>query len=109
MAGWPTLTEVRAFLRLAPDPETDAVITSALAAAIDYGVGRYSRVWTADETNNLPDSGHYAALLHASRLYRRRDSTDGTIAWSETGAMRVGRVDPDIDALYAQAAPLVFG
>jgi hypothetical protein len=93
---------------MAADPESDAVITSALAAAIDYGVGRYGGYWPAD-TVNLSDAGHYAALLHASRLYRRRDSTDGTIAWSDTGAMRVGRVDPDIDALYAQAAPLVFG
>jgi hypothetical protein len=109
MAAWPTLTEVRSFLRMAPDPESDAVITSALAAAIDYGVGRYSKVYPPDEAAALPDSGHYACLLHASRLYRRRDSTDGTIAWSETGAMRVGRVDPDIDALYAQGAPLVFG
>jgi len=115
MAAWPNLAEVRTLLRLQPDPTEDQVIATALAAAIDYGVSRYGYDATtglpnqpADSTN-VPDTGHQACLLHAARLYRRRDSIDGTIAWGDMGAMRVGRGDPDVDALYALLAPLVFG
>jgi hypothetical protein len=108
MAAWPTLPEVRKFLRLAVDPDSDAVLTTALAAAIDYGMGRYGGKYPADNTD-VPDSGHQACLMHAARLYRRRDSADGTIGWGDMGVIRVGRLDADIDALYAQGAPLVFG
>ena len=50
-----------------------------------------------------------AALFHAARLYRRRDSLDGTIGFGDMGLVRVGRVDPDIEALYATVGPVVFG
>jgi hypothetical protein len=108
VAAWPTLPAVRTLLRLQPDANNDAVISSALAAAIDYGIGRYNYQFDATSTT-IPDSGYQACLLHAARLYRRRDSLDGTVAYGDLGAIRVGRVDPDIDALYAQHAPLVFG
>ena len=44
------------------------------------------------------------------RLYRRRDSTDGTIGFGDAGVMRIGRTDPDIEALYDKGAvgPMVF-
>ena len=108
MASWPNLAAVRTLLRLQPDASQDAVISSALVAAVDYGIGRYNNKYgpTADD---VPDSGYEACLLHAARLYRRRDSLDGTVAYGDLGAIRVGRVDPDIDAMYAQHAPLVFG
>ena len=115
MAAWPTLKEVRTLLRLQPDPNEDGVLGTALAAAIDYGQGKYGNdPVTGDpaypgDTTDLPDSGHEACLIHASRLYRRRDSVDGTISWGDMGAIRVGRVDPDVEALYALRAPMVFG
>src|SRR5215831_16887073 len=108
MASWPTLTAVRAFLRLQPDAAQDAIIQSALAAAIDYGTERYGYDATTGlpiyppDTTSLPDSGYQACLMHAARLYRRRDTVDGTIGFGDAGVVRVGRVDPDIDALYAQ-------
>jgi hypothetical protein len=109
MANWPTLPEVRKILRLQPDANEDAVIGTALAAAIDYGNRRLNLGggWVDDGT--LPDAAHEACLLHAARLYRRRDSLDGTIAWGDAGAIRVGRVDPDVDMLYATVGPVVFG
>jgi hypothetical protein len=113
MAAWPTLSEVRTLLRLAPDATEDAVIQSALDAAIDYGNRRTSHLW--DPTNTpgwqtpLPDAAHEAALLDAARIYRRRDSIDGTISWGDMGAVRVGRADPDVDRLYASCSPWVFG
>jgi hypothetical protein len=120
MAAWPTLPEVRAFLRLQPDAAEDAIIENARQAAIDYGIARYGKVDDGTgtgtlvdrypiDTTTLPATGHQAATMHAARLYRRRDSIDGTIWGGDAGAIRVGRIDPDIDALYAQHAPMVFG
>jgi hypothetical protein len=123
VAAWPTLKEVRTLLRLQPDPVEDAVIQTAMAAAIDYGIRRLGSVTTIDpssgsmvvtpkypvDTQDLPDAGHEACLLHSARLYRRRDSLDGTIGWGDMGAIRVGRLDPDVDMLYATLGPMVFG
>ena len=122
MAAWPALKEVRAILRLQVDPDQDAIIATALAAAVDYGVARMGRVLVDNgdgtftyqpayppDTTALPDSTHQACLFHAARLYRRRDSIDGTLGFGDLGVVRVGRFDADIDALYATHAPLVFG
>jgi hypothetical protein len=111
MANWPTLTEVRTFLRLQPDPKDDGVIQTALAAAIDYGNRRTSYTYPIPPYDNglLPDAVHFACVEHAARLYKRRDTVDGTIAWGDMGALRVGKVDPDIEAAYTAVGPMVFG
>jgi hypothetical protein len=108
VAAWPKLPEVRTFLRMQPDPTEDTVIDVARSAAIDYGISKYGGRFDIDSTD-VPDSGHQACLQHAARLYRRRDSIDGTISWGDMGAIRVGRVDPDIEALYGVKAWMVFG
>jgi len=122
MAAWPALKEVRTLLRMQPDATEDGVIQTALAAAIDYGMARFGTVTVTNpdgsttttpvyptDTTDLPDSAHQACLLHAARLYRRRDSLDGTLGFGDMGVVRVGRSDADIDALYSQHAPMVFG
>jgi hypothetical protein len=105
--GWPTLPNVRTFLRLQPDPVEDQVIGWALASAIDYGNRRTSQTYAAG--GFLPDLAFDACLMHAARLYRRRDSIDGTLGFGDMGVVRVGRADPDIDAAYASIGPVVFG
>jgi hypothetical protein len=122
MASWPNLAEVRKLLRLQPDATEDAVIQTALAAAVDYGTRRVGFTITTNpdgsltyvpvyppDTTILPDAAHEAALIHAARLYRRRDSIDGTIGFGDMGAIRVGRTDADVEALYAACSRLVFG
>jgi hypothetical protein len=123
LASWPTVKEVRSFLRLQVDADQDAVIQTALAAAVAAGVKRlgfditidpdtFERIYTPrypPDTDTLPDASHEACLLHASRLYRRRDSIDGTLGFGDMGVVRVGRFDTDIENLYALDAPLVFG
>jgi hypothetical protein len=124
MAAWPTLKEVRTVLRKQPDAVEDGVIQTALAAAINYGQGRMGSelvdngdgtfgpgrvpIYPGD-TTALPDAAHQACLIHAARLYRRRDSVDGTIGFGDLGVVRVGRTDADRDDLYANVAPMVFG
>jgi hypothetical protein len=122
MSSWPTLKEVRTLLRLQPDPVEDGVIQTALSAAVNYGVGRMgsTRVDNGDgtwsrvpnyppDTADLPDAAHEACLLHSARLYRRRDSIDGTLGFGDMGVVRVGRTDADVDAMYANVGPVVFG
>jgi hypothetical protein len=113
MAAWPSLPDVRKFLRIEGTAD-DAVIDTARKAAISYGIHKLGQeptgLWTyPEDTTTLPDNAYQACLMHAARLYRRRDSVDGTISWGDMGAMRVGRVDPDVEALYGVIAPIVFG
>jgi hypothetical protein len=121
MASWPTLPEVRTLLRLQPDVNEDAVLRTAVDGAIDFGIRRLggtqvlqpdgvTLLWVFTypvNTTTLPDAAHEAALLHAARLYRRRDSIDGTISWGDVG-VRVGRVDPDVMGLYDSIGPWGF-
>ena len=114
MTNWPTLPEVRQWLRLTANADDDAIITTALAAAVDYGNRHTDYRWdpNLDPTtwaSYMPDMVHTAALMHAGRLYRRRDSLDGALGFGDAGLIRVGRADPDIDAMYASVGPLVFG
>ena len=112
MANWPTLPEIRTFLRLQVSASDDSVIQTALAAAIDYGNRRTAYRWVPGSSSTwvqpMPASVHEAAVLHAARLYKRRDSIDGTVGWADVGLTHVGRVDPDVEALYSAVGPLVF-
>jgi hypothetical protein len=113
MTLWPTLPEVRTFLRIVGTAD-DTVIDSARAAAVAYGNRRTNYRWDPGVDPStwvtfMPDDVHEAALIHAARLYRRRDSIDGTVGWADVGLTHIGRVDPDVEALYAGVGPLVFG
>jgi len=97
-----------------PDPVEDGVIDQARTAAVDYGNRRTNYLWDPNDPTvwpspQLPDTVFQACVLHASRLYRRRDTVDGTISWGDAGVVRVGRADPDIEALYGSVGPVVFG
>jgi hypothetical protein len=105
---WPTLSDVRSWLRLQPDPTEDAVIDMARTAAVDYGINRTGQLWPVDAAN-VPDAVAQACVMDAAYIYRARDTTDGTVAWGDMGAIRVGRSDPRVERLYGLYAPLVFG
>ena len=111
MADWPKLPEVRQWLRLAANADDDAIISSALAAAIDFGDRRTDHKYdpVIVPPGAVPDLVHEACLMHAARLYKRRDSIDGSLGFGEAGIIRVGRADPDITAMYDAVGPMVFG
>ncbi|MEU4150835.1 phage gp6-like head-tail connector protein [Streptomyces sp. NPDC026659] len=44
----------------------------------------------------VPDEITQATILQALRLYKRKDSPEGVLGSAEWGAVRVGRVDPDV-------------
>ena len=50
-------------LRLQPDDTEDLVIASALAAAIEYGIGKTNNRWPADATDLCPRRRMRRALL----------------------------------------------
>lgn len=109
MSTWPKLADVRSWLRLAPDDAEDAIIDTARAAAISYGIRRTGGIWTED-SDDVDDLAVLACKMHAGRLYRRRDSMDGTLGFGDMGVVRVTARDYEIEGLYAQVGPgLVIG
>lgn len=50
---------------------------------------------------SVPESIVQATVLLASRLYRRKDSPQGVLGNAEWGAIRVSRMDPDVESLVA--------
>jgi hypothetical protein len=103
--SWPTHADVLGILRLQEPTDDDAVVESARLAALNYVIGRVDPAIWGDvppiQVTPLYDDIYEAALLLAARLYRRRDSLDGTIGWGDMGVVRVGLKDPDVEALLA--------
>jgi hypothetical protein len=109
--AWPTLPEVRKFLRIT-GTDDDPVIDAARAAATAHCNRRLNYKWDPTVTpwaTPLPDDAYMAAMILAAREYRRRDSIDGTVGWADIGLTHIGRMDPDVEALLAGIGPMVFG
>jgi Phage gp6-like head-tail connector protein len=104
MTTWPSLAEVKAWLRLETDPASDPLVEQARLAAIDYVTGRVDTALPGFDpgAQTIPDGVHQACVIYAGRFYRRRDSLDGTIGWGDMGVVRVGVKDNDAEALLAR-------
>jgi hypothetical protein len=50
---------------------------------------------------SVPTEVKQAAVLLASRIFKRNDSPLGVAGFGDLGAIRVSRVDPDIDAMLS--------
>jgi hypothetical protein len=104
-AGWPTVADVQNVLRVeAGNPGDDALVATDLAAAITWTVNRVDPKYVPGSPTfiaPLPDPLFTVAQHEAARLYRRRDSVDGTIGWGDMGVVRVGPKDPDIETMIA--------
>jgi len=44
----------------------------------------------------LTEPQELAVIMQAARVWRRRDTPEGVIAFDELGAVRVSRLDPDV-------------
>ncbi len=107
-ADWPQVADVKDYLRLGADTSDDAVVGQALAAAIAWVTARVAPTWTDPAGEGyLVDALYTVALMEAGRLYRRRDSVDGTIGWGDMGIVRVGPKDPEIETLIAAYLAIV--
>lgn len=102
MATWPDITEVRAYIGEVNDDQM-LVLTNCLSAAVAY-IG-----WRCDDQLESETTGDYdeivpaalreATLLLTSRLFRRRLSPEGVAGFGDFGAVRVTRLDPDIETM----------
>jgi hypothetical protein len=108
--GWPTVADVQNVLRVvAGNTGDDQLVGTDLAAAVAWVKNRVSPMWvTPGNPGYLPDPLFTAAQHEAARLYRRRDSVDGTIGWGDMGVVRVGPKDPDIETLMAPYLAVVI-
>lgn len=114
MATWPTFDEALAYIGEVND-EQYQVLDSCLSAATDYIAWRCNgniEVTVADPLTDPPvvgdipivrDTLREACLLLTSRLFRRRLSPEGVAGFGDFGAVRVTRLDPDIERLITPA------
>ena len=108
--GWPTAADVQNLLRIETgDTGDDTLVGQELNAAIGWVTARCMAEYVTEGTDRfLPDQLFAVAMHEAARLYRRRDSVDGTIGWGDLGVVRVGPRDPDIETLIAPFLNIVF-
>jgi hypothetical protein len=108
--GWPTVDDVKRWLRLGPAAtDDDEVIAQDLAAAIAATTSECPAPTDPASPDFLPDDLFLATMMDAGRLVRRRDSVDGTLGWGDSGIVRVGQKDPDIQRLKAPWLAMVIG
>lgn len=76
-------------------------VTSLLYLGAPWPAGPRQRVrvtarwgWPA-----VPDVVQQAALIQATRLFKRKDSPEGVTGSAEWGVVRLSRIDPDVSAL----------
>jgi hypothetical protein len=74
-------------------------ITTLTKPAGGYWVGPRVRITARWGWPAVPDDVRQAALLLANRLYGRKDSPGGVVGSAEWGAVRVSRLDPDVEIL----------
>jgi hypothetical protein len=58
---------------------------------------------------DIPDEISQATLVLAARFYRRQGSPEGVAGFNDLGVVRVGRRDPDVDALLSNYRMAAFG
>jgi hypothetical protein len=86
-----TSSDVAAWGKLpVPTGENLVLLDRVLAAVVEHISTRYQ---VADP---LTDTQEMAVILQASRLWRRRDTPEGVIAFDELGTVRVSALDSDV-------------
>ncbi|MEU8213983.1 hypothetical protein AB0B85_32815 [Micromonospora sp. NPDC049044] len=72
---------------------------SRLCTPSNWADGRRVRVTARFGFPAVPEEIERATLIQANRLYMRKDSPQGVAGNSEWGAIRLGKIDPDVEAL----------
>jgi hypothetical protein len=100
MATWPTLSEARHHIGEVNNDQVP-ILERCLDAAVAHIGWRCEDNIEEDDyyVEIVPDDLAEAALLLTARLFRRRLSAEGVAGFGEFGAVRVTRVDPDIEML----------
>lgn len=80
-----------------PAADELALLDRVIAAVTEHIYEHY-RV-----SNPMTDTQELAIILQSARLWKRRDTPEGVIAFDELGAVRVSRLDPDVDMMLRPA------
>ncbi len=78
-------------------PITDLIRTASRWRG--YGATARVRVTARWGWPSIPPAIAVATQIQAARLFRRKDSPEGVLASPEWGAVRMTRIDPDVEAL----------
>ena len=103
---WPDVAEAIAYIGAVADDQEDILENTLNAVIASIG-------WRCDEELSLiqdtadpyyydevvPDNLREAVLLQTARQFRRRLSPEGVAGFGDFGAVRVSRVDPDVEQL----------
>jgi hypothetical protein len=96
---WPSLEEVKDQLRIThADHLDDSLVEAARDAAVAYVENRTGRAW-GDAESGVPPDLRLGTVMLAARLFKRRDSVDGTVGFADVGIIRLGARDSDIERL----------
>lgn len=89
-----TAADVATFSKFATPTGAELTLMDAMIAAVTAHVGEHYR-------SDVEDAGRIdlAVTMQVARLWRRRDTPEGIIAFDELGAVRVSRMDPDVQEL----------
>lgn len=104
MATWPDVGDAREYIGAVED-EQMFVLQECFDAAlekVEYHVDADLILTDDDYIDIVPHTIRVAVLMQTSRWFRRRLSPEGVAGFSDFGAVRVTRLDPDImDAITA--------
>lgn len=84
VAGWGKFPQVLA-------DEDAVVLLDLVVAAVTAHIIKNYQV-----SDPMTDTDELAVIMQCSRIWRRRDTPEGVIAFDELGAVRVSRLDPDV-------------
>ena len=104
--AWPTGPECQATIgELNPSDHPEVELCRLAAVAYIEAHTTDFHVDPDDDESALaiPDDVFRACQMLTARLFRRRQSVEGVAGFGDFGAVRVQRIDPDIEALLAQS------
>lgn len=95
---WPTLDEVKTQVRIqGSDTMDNGLLEECRVAAREHILDRINR---GELIGEVPPPVRRAAVMLAARLFKRRDSLDGSLGMPDVGVVRVdGARDWDIEQL----------
>lgn len=95
----PTADELATWLDVPTTPALSAAKAAQMTMCIDAAVADMEERCSlpAEWTPNV----RLACLMHAARLYKRKNSPEGVAGFGEFGTVRVSRFDPDVEDLLS--------
>lgn len=78
----------------APFTGDDLTLMELVVAAVTGHVEKHFIV-----SDPMTDSQELAITMQCARLWRRRDTPEGVLAFGDLGAVRVSRLDPDVEEM----------